>query len=113
MAHHKRSITSGLERELSCELNAAWTAATEERVADSYVASGRQVIAANAHLAISTQLKTVRSGIRNEGWQERIGEVWVVQDIEEIDTELHVKPLCNRRVLIHGEIPLFELRPSK
>src|SRR5450631_2548258 len=104
----REPVFLALEGELGCELDTTWAAATEERVTDSYVASGGKVIAANSHLPICrTRLKSVSAWIGNERRQERICKIRVVQQVEEVGAELHVKPLGKHSGLVDCEVPLL------
>ena len=84
-----------LESELGRELNAARPAASEERIADAHVAGRGDRIVARPSLAVASgsalQLHAgleVRCRVRNERGQERIGEVRVIEEVEEIGAKL-------------------------
>ena len=46
--------------------------------------------------------------IGKEGRQEGIGKIRMIDDVEEIGTELHLQPFVYRRVLIECKVPLLE-----
>ena len=48
-----------------------------------------------------------------EGRQEGIGEIRVIDHVEEVGAELHLQPLVNRRVLIERNVPLLEGGPQE
>src|ERR1017187_4665165 len=92
--NRERNRVAKLEAELDGQLNAARTSAAQERVADAYVASGDDVIGTVADFAaLGGRSKPARAAWRRNGIgrrvgdkcrQHRIGEVGMVQDIEEV-----------------------------
>ena len=109
-----KNLNSGLEDKLGCQLDSARSAASQKRVADTYVPGRGNVVPTVADFApISVQLEAastvpeVRSGIRDEGWQKRAGKIGVVQQIEELSAQLQVHSLCNRGGLVDRQVPLL------
>ena len=114
-----------LERELGRELDAARAASAEERVADAHVARRNDMVGSVAYFATPAscyeatpagsrmrwgRLTYVASRVGNKRRQQRIGEVWMIEDVKEFRTELQTQLLADLRVLVNREIPLFEGR---
>src|SRR5207253_8865246 len=99
-----------LESELEAQLNAARTAAYEERIADADVACGGDWVATAAHFAGSAavQRKTSCAGVRDEGRQEGVGKIGVIENVEKVGAELHAEALRDCGCLINREVPLLE-----
>ena len=49
----------------------------------------------------------VRSRVGDERWQQRAGEVGMVQKVEEFGAQLHLHALADRGVLVEREVPLL------
>src|SRR5215471_19836335 len=101
---------SQLEAEYGCELDTARTAAADERVADAYVTRSCDGIAAacSSDLATVRDLEASSTGVSDECRQERIREVRMVQQVEEVRAQLHCYPLGQVRGLVNGEVPFLE-----
>ena len=106
-----------LESKLDGQLNAPRTATADERVADAHVARGGNNAGARssgiAYFPPVHHLEAVDAWVCEEGWQVRIGKVGVIEEIEEIDAELHVKALSDRCAFVDREIELFERRTAQ
>src|SRR5579859_1292925 len=104
-----------LELKHGRQLNAARATAADERVADAHVARGSdgQTAAANFTIPGAVERKASRGRIGDKRRQQRIREVRVIEQVEEVDSELHADALGNRRLLVDGEVPLFERRSSQ
>src|SRR3954469_18924089 len=77
-----RSTSSRLELENGRQLDSAWAAAADERVADAYVAGGGDGHESVRHFpgSVPIQLEGSRvSGIRDERRKQRVGEVGMIQ----------------------------------
>jgi hypothetical protein len=103
-----------LERKLRRDLNSARSAAAQKGIANTHVTGGRDLVATVANLTVAVHVKAattaqgdVRCGIGNEGRQNRVGEVRMVKNIEEICAQLHFHPLGDRGVLKKREVPLL------
>jgi len=98
----------------------ARAAASEERVADAHVSGGGDGIAAGASFegVSAIQGKAVEARVCDERGQERVREVGMVNDIEEVCAQLQVHAFSDGRVLVDRQIPLLicrtcnESRPS-
>ena len=89
-----------LESDLRRELHAARSAAAQKRVADSHIAGGGQGIKTRLPPERAVCRKGIwRSGIRDEIRQNGIGEVRMVQEVEELGTQLQVHPFTDGGVL--------------
>src|SRR5580692_6084982 len=103
------------ERKLRRELNTAGRTATQEGVADAHVAGGRNLIAAVSDFAVVRSLHkpagaclvNVGSRVSDKRRQYRVGEVGMVQDVEEIGAQLHRHALGDGRVLVDSQVPLL------
>src|ERR1019366_5231970 len=103
-----------LEGELECQLNAARASSAQERVANTDVAGGGDLVPAIANFTrVGTSSKSASAGTEVRGWignecrQQRTGEVGMVQQIEELGAQLHPYSLTERRVLIKSKVPLL------
>ena len=105
-----------LEGELGGKLDAARTAAAEERIADADVTGGGDDTAAPGqrikgapHFTSTTtiELKSAGQRVGQEGRQVRAGKVRVVQDVKEICPELQLYALGQGRVFVNCKVPLF------
>ena len=104
-----------LELEHGRQLDAAWTTAADERIADSHVTGRGDGIstACASDFPAAHVLESASARVRDEGREEGIGEVGVVQQIEEVSAELHREPLCQIRSLVNREVPFFEGRANQ
>src|SRR5262249_17380725 len=91
------------------ELKAAGSAATEERVADSHVTGRAQRVVP----AVAAGRGIGRSDVGDEVRQERIREVRVVEQVEELSPELQVDLLGQSRIFEEREVELLEAGPSQ
>lgn len=96
-----------LERELRGQLNAARSAATQEWIAYAHVAGGCNLIGAVAHLAVAHRVEAIGPRVGNVRGEKRVGEVGMVQDVEEFRTKLQAQPLGDARVLEERQVPLL------
>jgi hypothetical protein len=80
----EKTVTD-LKRDLQSELRSARSASTQERVADAHVAGGGESQVADA---TASAIKAVACWIGNEVRQVRVGEIRVVEDVEELSPEL-------------------------
>ncbi|MDQ1389956.1 MAG: hypothetical protein QOF56_3410, partial [Acidobacteriaceae bacterium] len=114
-----------LEFENCHELDPARSTSTDEWVTDAHIAGRGDMVRSVANLAAcavrhkpaSTAAVTNLAGgtcrVREESGQKWIGEVRVIQNIEEVGTELHGHALRERRGLVEREIPLFKRRATQ
>ena len=102
-----------LENELRRQLDAARSATAQERVADANVTGSGEVVPADARFTSPVDPETVRRRIGDKCRKQRICEVWVVQEVKKLGTELNAQALRDFRVFVDREIPLFEGRPYK
>ena len=70
-----------LERNLGCELHAAWSATSQEWIADAHVArcgegEGTRVVPKRWRTRVRTEVRNSRVG--DERRQDRIGKVWMI-----------------------------------
>ncbi|UWZ84128.1 hypothetical protein MOP44_26680 [Occallatibacter riparius] len=86
--------------------------ATEEGVADTDVSGCEPRKASVADFTTIGRLEAADPGIGDERWQERVGEVRVINHIEELRSQLHVYVLGQGCVLVQSDVPLFELRTA-
>src|SRR5208337_687038 len=100
-----------LKHELNCQLDSARTASPDEGIAFSHVTCGGSGQEALARTRVRIDPCVVAGG--KEGGQEWICKIRVIDDVEEICTELHFQPFVDRRVLIEGEVPLLESRAEE
>ena len=115
-----------LESELGSKLNSARTASTQKRIADAHVAGRGDLVGAIADFLggsfgrtePATATSTVGVSLSGEtmldaGSAIKAGstgfrEVRVIQNVEEVRPKLHGQSLGQGRVLVDGDIPLFE-----
>src|SRR6516162_9004739 len=122
-AEEKRLLTMGLEGEFGGDLQAPWSAATEERIADSYVAGNRQreksAAPSESYLrsrrrmtsrtqGVGSRGDAVEIGIRQVTRIERAGEIRMVQEVVGLDPELELQALGDGGVLEDREIELVK-----
>ena len=92
-------------------MDSAWTASPDEGIAFSHVTRGRSGQEALARTGVRIDPMVVARG--KEGRQEWIGEIRVIEDVEEIRTELYFQPFVDRGVLIESKVPLLERRAEE
>src|SRR5216683_786056 len=111
-----RNRDGQLELEHRGQLNAAGSTAADERVTDAHIA-GRGDYARRArcvaYFPSVDVLEAVDSRVRKEGRQERVGKVWVIDDVEEIGAQLHGHALSQVSSLVDCKVPLFERRAAQ
>ena len=95
-----------LELEDCRQLQASWSTATQERVADAYVGSraDREILRS----AITARGGARRTDVGNKSRQERIHEVGMIEQVKELGPEGHFQPLGDSCVLENGEVELLE-----
>ena len=91
-------------------MDSAWTASPDERIAFSHVTRG-----SGGQEALARTISDRSHGIARgkEGRQEWIGKIRVIDDVEEICTELHFQPFVYRCVFIESKVPLLESRAEE
>ncbi len=103
-------ICMHLERKLRRNLQAAWTAAAKEGVADPHV-SGRGQAERSSGSTVS--IDTVLRCVRNEVWQIGVGEIRMVEQIVGFKTKLHVHVFAKGCLFVNGEVELPEMRTAQ
>src|SRR5205807_4171402 len=98
------------------ELNAARSAAAEEGVADTHVAGGGEPIN-RVLLVCGIDITTGRAiwgtDVRNKIGHRRVGEVRVIENVEELGPDLQCTVLSKGSVLEYGKVKFFETRSDK
>lgn len=99
--------SGGLERKLRRQLNSPRPAAPKERIANAHVACGHNLIRAISDLAIAINVESatatrskVRCGIGDKGRQFRVGEVRMIEHVEEFGAQLHIHTFRDCRVFV-------------
>src|SRR5437763_556631 len=106
-----------LETEAQRQLNVARSAAAQERIAQADVGSrcalGKPDSSSIGRIRwyVAGASQTVGREVHEEARPERAGKVRVVQDIEEVGTQLHVEALRQFRVFHDREVPVLESGP--
>src|SRR4029077_6337877 len=107
------TICQRLERELGCELDSARAASPQKWIADAHVAGGAERIETRTYFTISRQLEAIETCVRNERGQERISEIRMIENVEELGAKLQTHALGDGCGLVYGEVPLFECRSTQ
>src|SRR5262249_25647412 len=94
-----------LEVKLHRELHSSRSAATEKRIADAHITGRSQRQEPDT---ASSYIQSVVSRIGDEVGQVGIGEVRMIEQVEEFETKLHLHPLGETGIFHHREVELFE-----
>lgn len=103
-ATRARTRSPASEAEFGRELNAPGPAPTQKRISDPNVPGSAQREVACPYFTVSRDLKSVEARIRDKSRQERIGEIGVVQQVEELGSKLKIQALGDRGGLEEGEV---------
>src|SRR5258708_5617643 len=94
------------ELKLHCELEIAWPSSPQIGVPAAYIRSRRDRDGADA-TAVTSGQRTVEK-IDGKARQQGIAEVWVIENVEEIDSPLHGDRFPEAGILGYRKIELFE-----
>src|SRR5580704_6118155 len=90
-----------LEAEFQCQFDSARTAAAKEGIADC------------RGLESAATVAKIRRRVRNEIRQDRVGEIRVIEDVEELRAELRLHSFVDGRVFVECEVPLLVSRSGQ
>src|SRR5580704_3652337 len=112
-----------LEAEFQCQFDSARTAAAKEGIADAYVTGSGDTVTAVTHLTevvadcrgleSAATVAKIRRRVRNEIRQDRVGEIRVIEDVEELRAELRLHSFVDGRVFVECEVPLLVSRSGQ
>src|SRR5262249_12868369 len=121
-------MTNELERKLQRQLNIARTSAAQERIANGHIRRGcgrQESLSYGAAAGVRSwrqralgiawhwRHSAVGFQIHQEVRQRGVGEIWVIEKVKDIETELHLNVFAQFRVFGQPEIKVFEVRAHK
>src|SRR5450432_1922742 len=96
---------TALKTDLGGDLQPSGAAAAEERVADAYIAGGRE---AQSPYMPSVRANAIGCGIGEEGGHQRADEIGMIQNVVSLKAEFQLHVLGDGGVLEDGKIKLTE-----